>query len=91
MVCQKCDLPSSLFNSPVSHRFLPPPYDGLGAVAGSFLKCFVCQGTELSQCETDFISTLPGQSWQGQGTPGVALVGEGGPLIASQESGTCPG
>jgi hypothetical protein len=26
MVCQKCDLPSRLFNSPVSHRFLPPPY-----------------------------------------------------------------
>lgn len=51
MVCQKCDLPSSLFNSAVSHRyFLPPPYNAKGG-GGSFLKCAVCKGTELSELD----------------------------------------
>lgn len=62
MVCQKCDLPSSLFNSAVSHRFLPPPFTRMGAEAAPFLKCFVCRGMELSQYWKDLIPTLPGQS-----------------------------
>lgn len=43
MVCQKCDLPSSLFNSAVSHRFLPPPFTRMGVEAAPFFEVFCLQ------------------------------------------------
>lgn len=43
MVCQKCDLPSSLFNSAVNHRFLPPPSTRVGVEAAPFLEAFCLQ------------------------------------------------
>lgn len=64
MVCQKCDLPSSLFNSTVSHCFLPPPSTGMGWAVFP-LKCFLCKGRgtlNTGRSSSPLFQETPGQS-----------------------------